>query len=99
MALREGIFIATTQSIHSVGLQTDHIMPVYVLTLSSEPAANEKIIGFYGRSDWGIGVSGIQQFGIITAPRDIELPMSIYDLPELQNTDGGTDIRDVSGQL
>ena len=33
--------------------------------------------------------NGIEEFGIITAPRDAELPMVIYDLPELQNTDGG----------
>ncbi|CZR69422.1 related to jacalin-like lectin domain-containing protein [Phialocephala subalpina] len=54
-----------------------------------EAAENERIIGFYGRSDWGRGWSGIEEFGIITAPKDVELPESIYDLPELQNTDGG----------
>lgn len=55
----------------------------------TEPAESEKIIGFYGTSDWGRGFNGIQEFGIITAPKNVELPAIIYDLPELQNTDGG----------
>ncbi|KFY47791.1 hypothetical protein V496_10441 [Pseudogymnoascus sp. VKM F-4515 (FW-2607)] len=55
-----------------------------------EPAATDKIIGFYGQSEWGQCFDGIEEFGIITAPRDVDLPMIIYDLPELQNTDGGT---------
>lgn len=54
-----------------------------------EPAADHKIIGFYGRSDWGRGFDGINEFGIITAPNQVELPAAIYDLPELRNTDGG----------
>lgn len=56
----------------------------------SEPAANEKIVGFYGRSDYAGGFCGIEEFGIITAPKDVELPEIVYDLPELQNTDGGS---------
>lgn len=60
----------------------------YALT---EPAENEKIIGFYGRSDWNDrGCCGVEEFGIITAPRNVELPEIVYDLEELQNTDGGT---------
>ncbi|TVY87814.1 putative zinc metalloproteinase [Lachnellula willkommii] len=55
-----------------------------------EPAENEKIVGFYGRSDYNRGFCGIEEFGIITAPKDVELPEIVYDLPELQNTDGGT---------
>ncbi|TVY40044.1 putative zinc metalloproteinase [Lachnellula subtilissima] len=55
-----------------------------------EPAENEKIVGFYGRSDYRGGFCGIEEFGIITAPKDGELPDIVYDLPELQNTDGGT---------
>ncbi|KAF2492311.1 hypothetical protein BU16DRAFT_529656 [Lophium mytilinum] len=58
-----------------------------VITL--EPARHERIIGFYGANDWGRNFSGVLQFGIITAPRDIELPPQVYDLPELKNTDGG----------
>lgn len=54
-----------------------------------EPTESERIIGFYGRSEWGRGFDGIEEFGIITAPKGVELPDSIYDLPELQNTDGG----------
>jgi hypothetical protein len=54
------------------------------------PSGKEKIIGFYGRSDWNRGgFCGIEEFGIITAPRDVDLPETIYDLEELQNTDGG----------
>lgn len=60
-----------------------------MLKCDVEPTKSEKIIGFYGRSDWGRGFSGIQEFGIITAPINAELPANIYDLPELQNTDGG----------
>ena len=29
------------------------------------------------------------EFGIIIAPKNIELPMEVYELSELQNTDGG----------
>jgi hypothetical protein len=36
----------------------------------------------------GPGFNGIKEFGIITAPNHVELPAAIYDLPELQNTDG-----------
>ncbi|TVY82398.1 hypothetical protein LSUE1_G003869 [Lachnellula suecica] len=57
----------------------------------AEPADSEKIVGFYGRSDFDDGTfCGIQEFGIITAPKGVELPDTVYDLPELQNTDGGT---------
>ena len=31
----------------------------------------------------------VDEFGIIMAPTDVKLPMTIYDMPELQNTDGG----------
>lgn len=61
-----------------------------VTVTSLTPPAGHKIIGFYGAS----GTYGMcDQFGIVTAPRDVELPDSIYDLPELQNTDGGTGTR------
>lgn len=54
-----------------------------------EPAASERIIGFYGKNDWSHSFCGIMEFGIITAPKNIELPMEVYELSELQNTDGG----------
>ncbi|OCK76071.1 hypothetical protein K432DRAFT_385710 [Lepidopterella palustris CBS 459.81] len=54
-----------------------------------EPAANETIIGFYGKNDWGRSFDGVLEFGIITAPKNVELPMKVYELPELKNTDGG----------
>ena len=57
-----------------------------------EPATDQKIIGFYGRSNWGLGFFGVKEFGIITAPKQAELPLVIYDMPELQNTDGGTGV-------
>lgn len=30
----------------------------------------------------------IEEFGIITAPKDVVLPEHVYDMLELQNTDG-----------
>lgn len=46
------------------------------------PARGHKIIGFYGVSGtWGMCIS----FGIVTAPRDADLPDSVYDMQELQN--------------
>ncbi|KAH7351342.1 zinc metallo proteinase [Rhexocercosporidium sp. MPI-PUGE-AT-0058] len=54
-----------------------------------EPVSGHRIIGFYGWSKWGHGFSAIMEFGIITAPRDVDLPTIIYDMPELRNTDGG----------
>ncbi|KAI1498599.1 putative peptidase family-domain-containing protein [Biscogniauxia marginata] len=55
-------------------------------------AADERIIGFYGRSDTGSGFTF--EFGIITAPASVVdsdegLPREVYDMPELMNTDGG----------
>lgn len=32
------------------------------------------------------------EFGIITAPRDVELPMQAYEMYELNNTDGGLSV-------
>ncbi|CAK3980803.1 Hypothetical predicted protein [Lecanosticta acicola] len=48
-----------------------------------EPGTDEKIVGFYGTSGKH---SFVQEFGIITAPRDFKIPEAIYDMPELQNT-------------
>ncbi|KAM7206057.1 metallopeptidase [Naviculisporaceae sp. PSN 640] len=46
------------------------------------PDEGHRIIGFYGAS----GIHGMcHQFGIVTAPKDIELPDSVYDMDELQN--------------
>ncbi|KAK0622752.1 putative peptidase family-domain-containing protein [Immersiella caudata] len=46
------------------------------------PDEGHRIIGFYGTS----GTYGMcQKFGIITAPKDVELPDSVYDMEELQN--------------
>lgn len=57
--------------------------------IALEPGPEEKIVGFFGRSDWKCGFNGIQEFGIITAPKDQELPEILYDMDELKNTDGG----------
>ena len=55
----------------------------------AEPGPNERIVGFFGRSDWGVNYNCVQEFGIITAPKDVELPDAAYDMPGLKNTDGG----------
>lgn len=49
----------------------------------------EKIVGFYGRNYFGEQLDGMVEFGIITAPSELELPAQVYDMLELQNTDGG----------
>ena len=59
----------------------------------AEPPPGHKIIGFYGRSGtWGM----CYQFGIISAPIDVDLPISIWDLPELNNTNSGIPGKKVS---
>lgn len=52
-------------------------------TFALEPAEGESIVGFFGQSDKGCGFC--YEFGIITAPKDRELPMICYDMPELKN--------------
>lgn len=64
-----------------------HDQDVEVVAL--EPGPGERIVGFFGRSDWERGVNGIREFGIVTAPKGVELPDSVYDVAELKNTDGG----------
>lgn len=59
------------------------------LLIAPEPPEGQKIIGFYGRSKWPEGWMEVDEFGIITAPTEVELPMALYDMTELQNTDGG----------
>lgn len=48
-----------------------------------EPADDERIVGFYGKSDNDNGFT--HEFGIITAKKDEELPHICYDMPELKN--------------
>lgn len=50
-------------------------------------------MGFFGKSWWGPHFSGVAEFGIITAPKDLALPDVVYDMEELKNTDGGQDVR------
>lgn len=60
-------------------------------TIRLEPAAEEVIVGFYGKSGQPCG---IREFGIITAPKDVGLdglPDVVFDLPELRNTVGMSD--------
>lgn len=58
--------------------------------LFPEPSSGHKIIGFFGRSRWDPGhCCPVHEFGIVTAPRDVELPTAVYKMSELQNTDGG----------
>ncbi|UQC90097.1 metallopeptidase [Colletotrichum lupini] len=58
-------------------------------TSTLEAQADECIVGFYGRSWWGSNFDGLVEFGIITAPKDFELPDVVYGMMELQNTEGG----------
>ena len=52
-------------------------------TLVLEAADGEKIVGFYGQSENGCGFC--YEFGIITAARDCQLPICVYDMKELRN--------------
>ncbi|KAL4871503.1 hypothetical protein BDV12DRAFT_194268 [Aspergillus spectabilis] len=52
-----------------------------VVTL--EPGDDEVIVGFYGQSAAHSGFT--YQFGILTAPKGVELPDAVYDMPELRN--------------
>ncbi|OAL45728.1 metallopeptidase [Pyrenochaeta sp. DS3sAY3a] len=64
-----------------------------------EPAANETIVGFFGKS-YRHSFSGVTEFGILTAPREVGLdglPSVVFDLPELKNT-AGIDDDQVRGQ-
>ncbi|TIA11651.1 hypothetical protein D6C80_07354 [Aureobasidium pullulans] len=45
-----------------------------------EPGVGEKIVGFYGTSS-----HYTEEFGIITGPKDEDLPPQTYDMPQLQN--------------
>ncbi|POS78054.1 zinc metalloproteinase [Diaporthe helianthi] len=54
-----------------------------------EPPSGERIVGFYGRNYFAEDLEGMVEFGIITAPGDVELPAQVYEMPQLQNTDGG----------
>jgi Putative peptidase family len=48
-----------------------------------EPNGDEVIVGFYGKSGEPSGFT--REFGILTAPRGVELPETVYDLPEFRN--------------
>jgi hypothetical protein len=48
-----------------------------------EPGDDEVIVGFYGQSAAHSGFT--YQFGILTAPKGVELPDAAYDMPELRN--------------
>lgn len=54
-----------------------------------DPGPDDRVVGFFGRSRWNSGINGIEEFGIILAPKGVELPESVYELAELKNTDGG----------
>ncbi|KAG9858930.1 hypothetical protein KCU98_g283, partial [Aureobasidium melanogenum] len=45
-----------------------------------EAGVGEKIVGFYGSSS-----HYTEEFGIITGPKDVELPAQTYDMRQLQN--------------
>ncbi|KAJ5380548.1 uncharacterized protein N7496_002976 [Penicillium cataractarum] len=52
-----------------------------VVTL--EPGEDEVIVGFFGKSVKGSGYT--YEFGILTAPKGVELPEKVYDIAELRN--------------
>jgi hypothetical protein len=55
-----------------------------------EPAKDEVIIGFFGKSERD-GFCGVDEFGIITVPREVGimgLPEQVWDLSEVKNTAG-----------
>ncbi|KAL5335576.1 putative peptidase family-domain-containing protein [Aspergillus crustosus] len=52
-----------------------------VITL--EPSDDEVIVGFFGQSSANSGFT--YQFGILTAPKDVELPQEVYSMSELRN--------------
>ncbi|RMZ68500.1 zinc metallo ase [Pyrenophora seminiperda CCB06] len=59
-----------------------------VVTLA--PAPDEVIVGFFGKSTRN-GFCGVQEFGIITAPRDVGLeglPEKVWEMSELRNVAG-----------
>ncbi|KAK1826800.1 metallopeptidase [Podospora conica] len=47
------------------------------------PDDGHRIIGFYGAT--GLGGGLCHRFGIVTAPKDIDLPDFVYDMEELRN--------------
>lgn len=47
-----------------------------------EPAEGDVIVGFYGQSESECGFTHV--FGILTAPKDIELPDQVYDMAEFK---------------
>jgi hypothetical protein len=49
-------------------------------------------VGFYGRSYYGEMWNGVAEFGILTVPKNLELPGVVYDMLELQNTDGKVEV-------
>jgi hypothetical protein len=71
------------------------------MAVSLMPGPDEVIVGFYGRSNRN-GFTGVTEFGIITAPKDVGLdglPEIVFDLPELRNTCGlGEDDRAQMGE-
>ncbi|EEH20273.2 hypothetical protein PABG_02532 [Paracoccidioides brasiliensis Pb03] len=54
-----------------------------------EPPPGHRIVGFFGSNWWGCKFNAIFEFGILTAPRGVELPEVVYGMKELMNTDGG----------
>ncbi|KAJ5630602.1 uncharacterized protein N7484_010702 [Penicillium longicatenatum] len=51
--------------------------------IALEPNDDEVVVGFYGTSYSGSGYTF--EFGILTAPKEVELPDVVYDMPQLTN--------------
>jgi hypothetical protein len=45
---------------------------------------NERIVGFYGQSNWGEHYDSVAEFGIVTIPNNQQLPLSLYEPGALQ---------------
>lgn len=61
----------------------------HISNAHSDVAEGEQVVGFFGRSYWGESFDALVEFGILTAPKGVELPDAAYDMAELQNLDGG----------
>jgi hypothetical protein len=72
-----GISMTLSNGTRSGVLNSDDTGEIKVL----ESGPGERIVGFYGTS-----FNYAQEFGIVTGPKDVELPAQTYDMYQLQNT-------------
>ncbi|EPS33748.1 hypothetical protein PDE_08710 [Penicillium oxalicum 114-2] len=63
--------------------ETDSKQEEGVEIVTLKPQDGDIIVGFYGTSEKRCGFT--HQFGILTAPKDVDLPEQVYDMAELKN--------------